>query len=439
ELESLEKDEIKLSEEKDKIKNLLAEITEKIPLFKEKLRPLEEEFTSKEKMLSRLKEELTYEKGMLSIFDKREKDIIRNLENMKNRRENLSKKLNELKENIISQKREAEDILAKSEIIADFLKREEAEIIRAEAELKERESMQSRLKEEIESLENDYNSLKKSHEEKKDRRNSFEIERAEIKRDLLNIEERVWNETSLTLKELEEKAKGKEISNLEEISGEVEKLKREIEKFGPVNLLAEQELEEVKQRLDFLKSQRDDIRNSIESIQEAIEKIDEESRSLFMQAFEEIKENFKKTFSMLFEGGDADLKLQDLDNPLETGVEIYAQPPGKRLLNLNLLSGGEKALTSLAFLFALFLFKPSPFCVFDEVDAPLDDANLGRFLKFIEQMKPFTQFIIITHNPKTIEKADYIYGISMNEPGVSTVYSMKLYNSNKTQNYVKTT
>jgi len=173
------------------------------------------------------------------------------------------------------------------------------------------------------------------------------------------------------------------------------------------------------------------VKNSIESIQKAIEKIDEESRSLFMQAFEEINENFKKTFSMLFEGGDSELRLQDMENPLESGVDIYAQPPGKKLLNLNLLSGGEKALTSLAFLFALFLFKPSPFCVFDEVDAPLDDANLGRFLKFIDDMKPYTQFIIITHNPKTIEKADYIYGITMNEPGISSVYSMKLEINNK--------
>jgi chromosome segregation protein len=159
---------------------------------------------------------------------------------------------------------------------------------------------------------------------------------------------------------------------------------------------------------------------------EAIEKIDNESRVSFLDAFNEVNENFKKNFQILFEGGEAELVIMDESDVLETGLEIKAQPPGKRKLSLSLLSGGEKTLTSLAFLFALFQYKPSPFCVFDEVDASLDEANIQRFLKFLHRLKENTQFLIITHNFKTMEEADYIYGITMNEPGISTIYSMKM-------------
>jgi chromosome segregation protein len=159
---------------------------------------------------------------------------------------------------------------------------------------------------------------------------------------------------------------------------------------------------------------------------EAIERIDSESRVSFLEAFNHVNENFKKNFQILFEGGDSELMLMDENDVLETGLEINAQPPGKRKLILNLLSGGEKTLTSLAFLFALFQYKPSPFCVFDEVDASLDEANIQRFLKFLHQLKKNTQFLIITHNFKTMEEADYIYGITMNEPGISTIYSLKM-------------
>ncbi len=431
ELGSLEKEEKKILEEIDKVKVLLEETNKKIDVLKEKIRPYEEEANKKEEKISRLKEEITYEKGMASIFEGREKDMLKNLENMKSRKDSLLNRLKELGDKIELQKKEVEEISTSCGETGESLKKLESEIADIESVLQNKESQQKEIKEEIEALDREFHSMKKFLEEERERKNTYEIRRAEIRRDLLHIEERVWNETSLTIKEIEQKVEGMKAGDPDKMADEIERIKKEIDRFGPVNLLAEQELEELKQRLAFLKSQRDDVKNSIESIKKAIEKMDEESRTLFMQAFEEVRENFKKTFSMLFEGGNADLRLQDMDNPLETGVEIFAQPPGKRLLNLNLLSGGEKALTSLAFLFALFLFKPSPFCVFDEVDAPLDDANLGRFLKFIDDMKPYTQFIIITHNPKTIEKADYIYGITMDEPGVSTVYSMRLDIINK--------
>ena len=193
-----------------------------------------------------------------------------------------------------------------------------------------------------------------------------------------------------------------------------------------LNFSAEAEFELLTKDYNFLLTQREDVVKSIEDMNEAINKIDDESRVSFMEAYEVIHKNFKKNFQILFEGGEAELSLMDENDVLETGLDIKAQPPGKRLLSLKLLSGGEKTLTSLAFLFALFQYKPSPFCVFDEVDASLDEANIQRFLKFLHQLKKYTQFLLITHSFKTMEEADYIYGISMNEPGISTVYSMKM-------------
>jgi chromosome segregation protein len=193
-----------------------------------------------------------------------------------------------------------------------------------------------------------------------------------------------------------------------------------------LNFSAESEYEILTKDYIFLLSQRDDVVKSIEDMNEAIERIDSESRVSFLEAFNQVNENFKKNFQILFEGGEAELAIMDESDVLETGLEIKAQPPGKRKLILNLLSGGEKTLTSLAFLFALFQYKPSPFCVFDEVDASLDEANIQRFLKFLHRLKKNTQFLIITHNFKTMEEADYIYGITMNEPGISTIYSMKM-------------
>jgi chromosome segregation protein len=171
--------------------------------------------------------------------------------------------------------------------------------------------------------------------------------------------------------------------------------------------------------------QKVDLTESIAQTKEAIVKIDEESRLRFLAAMAEINKNFQDLFAMLFKGGTAELKLLDEANPLESGVDVVAQPPGKKVQNMGLLSGGEKSLTSLAFLFALFRYKPTPFCILDEVDAALDEVNLARFLDLMKLIKSETQFIIITHNYKTMEVADYIYGTTMEEPNVTKIFSMK--------------
>ncbi len=324
------------------------------------------------------------------------------------------------------------------------------------------ESSEENLRQVRTNMEEIEQKVQKSREEEeavKDERITYEVRKAEIDRDLINLEETCWQELKKTLAELREEAeappqapddqediadeeqaeedsprstrrgrKWRSVLDMadEEVETELEEIRENLNSYKAVNLMAEEEFLEKKKRHDFLIQQRQDLRDSIRSTEEAIHKIDEESKVQFLKAITEVNVNFQEVFSSLFKGGTAEVKLLEPDNPLESGVEIVAQPPGKRVQNLSLLSGGEKSLTSLAFLFALFRYKPSPFCFLDEVDAALDDVNLKRFLDLLASIKHQTQFILITHNYKTMEVADYIYGTTMEEPNITKLYSVKL-------------
>ncbi|MBA2564552.1 MAG: chromosome segregation protein SMC [Gemmatimonadetes bacterium] len=194
--------------------------------------------------------------------------------------------------------------------------------------------------------------------------------------------------------------------------------------LGPVNLLALEEFGSEKDRLDFLEAQYADLAHARAGLREAIRRINGTARELFKETFTRVSENFRSTFGTLFEGGTAQISLADAADPLECEIEISASPRGKRVQAVNLLSGGERALTALSLLFAIYLVKPSPFCILDEVDAPLDDANIGRFLRMLKSFSDRTQFIVVTHNKRTMEAADYLYGVTMEEPGVSTLVSV---------------
>ncbi len=338
----------------------------------------------------------------------------------------------------------------------------------------------------LEDLETALGQSRQAEEAAKNERMRHEIRKAEVERDLVNLDEMCWQELKKTLAELraesreageaapaagtapdeepeaeaEEEAeengeagseaggdagaeagavteapkprrlakKWRPLAEMtdEDVEKELEESRETINRFKAVNLMAEEEYAEQKQRFEFLTQQRQDLRESIHSTEEAIRKIDEESKTQFLKALEEVNKNFLDLFTALFKGGNAEVKLLEPDNPLESGVEIIAQPPGKRVQNLSLLSGGEKSLTSLAFLFALFRYRPSPFCFLDEVDAALDDVNLSRFLDLLKTIKHQTQFILITHNYKTMEVADYIYGTTMAEPNMTRLLSVKL-------------
>lgn len=203
-------------------------------------------------------------------------------------------------------------------------------------------------------------------------------------------------------------------------------LQKQVEDIGEVNLTAIEEYQELEERYNFLSSQKADLEESLHSLQQAIQRINRTTRKRFAETFELVNEKFKDVFPRLFCGGRAELKLTNEEDMLETGLDIIVQPPGKKLQNVSLLSGGEKALTAVALIFSIFLIKPSPFCLLDEVDAPLDDANIGRFNDMIREMSAFSQFILITHSKTTMAVADTLYGVTMEEPGVSKVVSVKL-------------
>jgi chromosome segregation protein len=211
---------------------------------------------------------------------------------------------------------------------------------------------------------------------------------------------------------------------LEAVESEVRELKTRIENLGPLNMMALEELQEAEGRYTFLEGQRQDLLTSIEETAEAIREIDRVSRQQFLEAFKAINENFAESFRALFGGGNGQMRLTDENDP-DSGLDLVAQPPGKRLQNVLLLSGGEKALVALALLIAIFRFTPSPFCVLDEVDAPLDESNVDRFTRLIREMSRHTQFILITHNKRTMEIARSLYGVTMEEPGVSKLVSVK--------------
>ncbi len=214
--------------------------------------------------------------------------------------------------------------------------------------------------------------------------------------------------------------------NEEELRRRQGSLQKQVDEMGEVNLTAIEEFRELEERFEFLTSQKADLEESLNGLQQAIQKINRTTRKRFFETFNLVNAKFQELFPRLFRGGHAELRLTNEEDLLETGIEIIVQPPGKKLQNVTLLSGGEKALTALSLVFAIFLIKPSPFCLLDEVDAPLDDANIGRFNEMVREMSAISQFIVITHNKGTMAVADTLYGITMEEPGMSKMVSVKL-------------
>ncbi len=256
-------------------------------------------------------------------------------------------------------------------------------------------------------------------------RHALELEEQEVRGRMGRVQDRLEGEWGRSLERLLEEA--------EEIEADEGDLRSELrdtvallERMGPVNMLAVEEHEEESARLSFLTGQRDDLVQARNDLKAAIREINETAMELFTETFDSIRGNFRDTFVRLFEGGECDLWLRDPEDPLESDIEIHAAPRGKRTQRIDLLSGGERALTALSLLFGIYLVKPSPFCVLDEVDAPLDESNIGRFIRLLHEFKEKSQFIVITHNPRTIEAADWIYGVTMEEPGVSSIVGVRL-------------
>jgi len=259
----------------------------------------------------------------------------------------------------------------------------------------------------------------------RDARASLEVQRAEAAARLNFVRESCVSELNQTLEEVAAEHPPEEGFDLEAARARLEELRARVESFGAVNMMALEELAENEERLQFLTTQRQDIIDGIGSTEEALREIKRRSRERFRHAFEEINRNFGQFFLELFGGGRGEMSLLDSDDVLESGIDIVAQPPGKRLQNVLLLSGGEKAMAALALVLAIFRYRPSPFCLLDEVDAPLDEANVSRFTAKIKEMAVDTQFLVITHNKRTMEMARALYGVTMEEAGISRLVSVR--------------
>jgi chromosome segregation protein len=261
----------------------------------------------------------------------------------------------------------------------------------------------------------------------RDRRGELQASAAKLEADAMHMAETCLNElgierpalladTTLTL------VTGEELAACDQSYRD---MRTRLEGMGPVNMMALEEYKESAERHGFLDTQRKDLISSIENTTATIREIDEVSKQKFQEAFDKINENFQATFKKLFGGGHAFMKLTDEENSAESGIDVVASPPGKRLQSVLLLSGGEKALTALSLLVGIFQYTPSPFCILDEVDAPLDEANIGRFTELVKEMSIKTQFVLITHSKKTMSIAPVLYGVTMQEPGVSKLVSVR--------------
>ena len=247
--------------------------------------------------------------------------------------------------------------------------------------------------------------------------------------DLNSIYQRISVEFDIKLESCKIDKELFENSSVEKLEKRRDKLKDKIEKIGQINPLAMEAYKEIQERHEFIIKEREDLFEAKDSLLKTIQEIDLVAKESFIESFEKIKDNFKTVFRSLFtDDDDCDLVINDPENPLESSIEIMAKPKGKKPLTINQLSGGEKTLTATSLLFAIYLLKPAPFCVFDEVDAPLDDNNIDKFNKIINKFSSSSQFIIVTHNKRTMNNADVIYGITMPEQGVSKVVPVDLRN-----------
>jgi chromosome segregation protein len=300
--------------------------------------------------------------------------------------------------------------------LTDYHHREEVVSVQKEKvevlsnELKEAEVSSKYLRQELDEL------RQKIHEQ--------EMQVSEVQFKLQHLQDSMRERYSATLSSLIGTVSGE--FQREEMARRLEELKTALEGFGEVNLLALQEYQELKQRHDFLTEQQADLQQAIDDLRKAIQRINRTTTKRFLETFHLVNERFKEVFARLFKGGQASLILLDEQDPATTGVDIIAQPGGKKLQNIDLLSGGEKALVAIALIFGLYMIKPTPFCLLDEVDAPLDDANIHRFIELVQEFSKRSQFILITHSKQTMEMAQTLYGITMETPGVSKLVSVRL-------------
>jgi chromosome segregation protein len=417
ETQDLEKETGEVSVQMEAEKATQKEKEEKVQALKLKVEELRKE-------TDQLGEKITGNKVFLASLEEKQKgvkdQIIHLSEAKRTLKEQIRKKVRGIKEyrkegislheKIEQWERELEDLLEKYRLKDEALSSQKEKVETFSSKWKETEASSKYLRQELEEV------RQKMHEE--------EIRASEIQLKLSHLQESMRERYGTTLSTSLGTVSGE--FPKEEMSRRLAELKSALEGFGEVNLMALEEYQGLKQRHDFLTEQQADLHQALDSLRKAILRINRTTAKRFLETFHMVNEKFKEVFGRLFKGGQASLLLLDEQDPSTTGIDILAQPPGKKLQNIDLLSGGEKALVATAFLFGLFMIRPTPFCLLDEIDAPLDDANINRFIDLIKEFSKTSQFILITHNKNTMETAHTLYGITMETPGVSKVVSVRL-------------
>ncbi len=392
---------------------------EKIKDLKEECGRLKEQVLKKSKALSSLYEVYAVPSGRAASLETDVMHLKENLKDLKNRVEETRMEESAGRDRIQALK-------DSNKISEEAIERMVQERIHSQEQSEKLRGEITSRKESLSSQEQEIKQIRMKLDEIRVTLKENEVERTEIRGEIKHNAEVCQEELLRGIEEVEDLVTTSEEINEEEVAQEILELKEKIQRIGPINMMAIEEYDKLEERYQFLSKQRKDLTDSIESLTETIRKINRTSRMKFQEAFQGINEGFDEIFKILFNGGHAELRLEDEKDILESGIEITAQPPGKKLQNMNLLSGGEKALTVIALLFSVFRFQPSPFCLLDEVDSALDDANIGKFINMLKGFSEKTQFILITHNKKTMEVANLLYGVTMEEPGISKIVSLKL-------------
>ncbi len=444
-ISQLEFENKKASEEIDNSQEEIREFVEKsnrldneINELNKKLEEKREEKSKEEQELSELESEVaTLDHDYRSSLDQ-QNSLRVELERLRGQKDNAENSLQTAQDNlenaetsITKRENDIEETSEEIELVKENIAEKKDELVEVESareslvsEEREIESELNGVKSESVELESGLSELRKEREEISDVVHESDLQVSEIKLRMEQLLENIQEDYSIEieLKEYDDL----DSFDFKERRSEVHDLKGKIKSLGPINLYAYSEYEEEKERLDFLHKQREDLIESEKDLVSSIKEINQTAQDLFAETFEEIRNSFQKIFRTLFDPGDeADLVIEEDVDPLEAKIEIIAKPKGKRPTSIELLSGGEKTLTATALLFAIYLVKPSPFCVLDEVDAPLDDANIDRFTHLIKEFSSNTQFIIVTHNKRTMEAAKNMYGVTMQEEGISKLVGVQ--------------
>jgi chromosome segregation protein len=403
----------------------LQEVTAKREQQEQTFQEVEQQLTAMKETQVQLQHRVQDSRIQIAEFKERDRALLTEMERLKNERDSIQRSI---AENVILINQREEEIAATMEVCSrteTMLVELARNLDHKKLEIQQRQQQKENLSEEMSQQETRLQESRLMLEQIREERMQTELEKARVDTQKEDLLARCQEEMGVALDSLP--MPESEYLNLgdEDLKNKLAETEARIEKLGSINMLALEEYTEMEQRHTFLKTQYDDLKVSIETLLETIQKIDQTSLQRFSEAFQGVQEHFQDLFLRLFNGGKAEMVLVDPENPNDSGIEIHVQPPGKRLQNMNLLSGGEKSLTGVAFLMALFQYHASPFCIMDEVDAALDEVNVQRFTALISDMRRQIQFIVVTHNKRTMESADQLYGVTMAEPGVSSILSAR--------------